>query len=130
MGFDDGALVVSDETKRAGWAQGITQVFDGIRCDRGEGPELLFLLWIHTLTHLHLYYGAGWDSPARCASTGAPPRRGAIASSSETLVRIFVPSRRVLRVLIQFVLIARKHGQPGKAEVRLHQIRADHRVCN
>ena len=63
--FINGIPVLVVEAKAATKLEGIAEALDQIRRYHREGPELLALMQVHTLTHLvHFYYGPTWN-PSR-----------------------------------------------------------------
>jgi len=131
--FVNGIPVVVVETKSAYQQEGIAKALDQLRRYHWQGPELMALMQVHTLTHLvHFYYGPTWNLSRKAlfnwretlgAGLGAPG-----AADFETLVKTFVHPQRVVRVLLDFILFTRKDDELSKVILRPHQMRAVERV--
>ena len=66
------------------------------------------LLQLHALTHLlKFYYGATWNSSRKILHNW----RDEQVEDFATLVKTFFAPRRILRVLTEFILFARKDGE-------------------
>lgn len=123
--FINGIPVIVVETKATHHVEGIAEAFDQIRRYHREGPELLALLQVHALTHLvHFYYGATWSLSRKDLYNWRDEQAG----DFETLVKHFFAPRRVLRILTEYILFARKDGELSKVVLRPHQMRAVERV--
>lgn len=123
--FVNGIPVILVETKAADHVEGIAEAYDQIRRYHREGPELLSVLQIHALTHLvRFYYGATWSLSRKDLYNW----RDEQAADFETLVKHFFAPTRVLRMLTEYILFARKDGELTKAVLRPHQVRAVERV--
>ena len=131
----NGIPVILIETKAATRLEGIAEAFDQVRRYHAEAPDLLVQTQLFALTHLvQFFYGATW-SLSRKALFNWREEVGAknllpLANSNlpqpdfETLVKSFVAPRRVLRVLTDYILFARKDGELSKIVLRPHQMRA------
>lgn len=123
--FVNGIPVIAVETKAATHMEGIAEALDQIRRYHQEGAELLAVLQLHALTHLlQFYYGATWNTSRKSLYNWRDEQAG----DFETLVKTFFAPRRVLRVLTEFILFARKDGELSKVVLRPHQMRAVERV--
>jgi len=123
--FVNGIPVIVVETKAADHIEGIAEAYDQIRRYHREGPELLSVLQIHALTHLvRFYYGATWSLSRKDLYNWRDEQAG----DFETLVKHFFAPTRVLRMLTEYILFARKDGELTKAVLRPHQVRAVERV--
>ncbi len=121
----NGIPVIIIETKSAAKVEGIAEAFDQIRRYHEDGPELLVQSQIFALTHLiQFYYGATWNYSRKALFNWKDEQAG----DFETLVKSFVAPRRVVRVLSDYILFARKDGELTKVVLRPHQIRAVERV--
>jgi len=121
----NGVPVVVVETKSATHTEGIAEALDQIRRYHREGGELLAVLQLYTLTHLlKFYYGATWNTSTKNLYNWRDEQAG----DFETLVKMFFAPRRVLRVLTEFILFARRDGELSKVVLRPHQMRAVERV--
>ena len=117
----NGIPVIVVETKSAKTADGMAQALVQIRRYHRDGPEMLAVAQLHTLTHLiRFFYGATWNLTRK----GLFDWRDEQAGDYETLVKSFVAPRRVLTVIRDFVLFTRNEGELTKAVLRPHQMRA------
>lgn len=125
----NGIPVILVETKAATRLEGIAEAFDQVRRYHAEAPELLAHMQLFALTHLvQFFYGATWSLSRKAlfnwredaAAAGSAPAR----PDFETLVKSFIAPRRVLRVLSDYILFARKDGELTKIVLRPHQMRA------
>ncbi|MDM7325058.1 MAG: HsdR family type I site-specific deoxyribonuclease [Thermus sp.] len=124
--FVNGIPIIVIETKAATRSEGIAEAFDQIRRYHEEAPELMTQAQLFALTHLvKFFYGATW-SLSRKTLFNWKEESG--AGDFETLVKSFLLPRRVLRVLTEYILFARKDGELSKAILRPHQMRAVERV--
>lgn len=123
--FVNGIPVIVVETKAAHHVEGIAEAFEQIRRYHAEGPELLAVLQVHALTHLvRFYYGATWSLTRKDLYNWRDEQAG----DFETLVKHFFAPRRVLRMLTDYIVFARRDGELTKAVLRPHQMRAVERV--
>jgi len=121
----NGVPVIVVETKAATHREGVAEALDQIRRYHQQGPELMALMQLHTLTHLiHFYYGATWSLSRKELFNWRDEQAG----DFETLVKTFVSPRRVLRVLTEFILFTRRDEELAKVVLRPHQMRAAERV--
>ncbi|PWH20526.1 MAG: deoxyribonuclease HsdR, partial [Ardenticatenia bacterium] len=128
----NGIPVIVIETKAATRLEGIAEAFDQIRRYHQEAPDLMAQAQLFALTHLvKFFYGATW-SLSRKALINWREEMGAQTGRQEvdfeTLVKSFIAPRRVLRVLSDYILFARKDGELQKIVLRPHQMRATERV--
>jgi type I restriction enzyme R subunit len=124
--FVNGVPVLVVETKSAGKLDGIAEGLDQVRRYHREGPELLALMQLHTLTHLvRFYYGPTWNLTRQSLFNWKEESAG---RDFETLVKTFVHPQRVVRVLSDFLLFTRKDDELSKVILRPHQMRAVERV--
>jgi len=121
----NGIPILIVETNAATELEGIAKALDQIRRYHRQGPELLSILQLHSLTHLiQYYYGGTWNLERK----GLFNWRDEQAGDFETLVKTFVEPHRILRVLTEFILFVRTDGELSKAVLRPHQMRAAERV--
>lgn len=121
----NGIPVIVVEAKAATKKEGISEALEQVRRYHREGPELLALLQIYDVTNLARFmYGATWSLSRKALFDW----RDEHAGDFETLVKTFVASRRVLRVLTDFILFTRKDEELQKVILRPHQMRAVERV--
>ncbi|WP_460034864.1 type I restriction endonuclease subunit R [Methylothermus subterraneus] len=128
----NGIPVIVIETKAATRLEGIAEAFDQIRRYHQEAPDLMAQAQLFALTHLvQFFYGATWSLSRKALfnwreEVSAPAGRPEV--DFETLVKSFIAPRRVLRVLTDYILFARKDGELQKIVLRPHQMRATERV--
>ena len=124
MLFVNGVPIVVGELKSAKRQDGIAEALDQLRRYQRDGPELLAVLQLHTLTHLvQFYYGTTWGLSRKNLFNWREEQAG----DFETLVKTFVAPRRVLRAVNDFILFTRIDGELSKAVLRPHQMRAAER---
>ncbi len=127
----NGIPVILFETKAATRLEGIAEAFDQVRRYHAEAPEFLTQTQLFALTHLvQFFYGATWSLSRKALfnwrENPIDNPLGLLAQDVdfETLVKSFIAPRRVLRVLTDYILFARKDGELTKVVLRPHQIRA------
>ena len=125
----NGIPVILVETKAATRLEGIAEAFDQVRRYHAEAPELLAQTQLFALTHLvQLFYGATWSLSRKTLFNWREDVVGAQQAATppdfETLVKSFIAPRRILRVLTDYILFARKDGELSKVVLRPHQMRA------
>jgi type I restriction enzyme R subunit len=121
----NGIPVLVVETKAATRLEGIAEALDQLRRYHRQGPELMALVQLYAVTHLiRFYYGPTWNLSRKVMFNWKHEKIG----DFETLVKIFVAPRRLLRVLTEFILFVRKDGELSKVVLRPHQIRAAERM--
>ena len=128
----NGIPVILVETKAATRLEGIAEAFDQVRRYHAEAPDLLVQTQLFALTNLvQFFYGATWSLSRKAlfnwreeivGAKNFPPRPD--QPDFETLVKSFIAPRRVLRVLTDYILFARKDGELSKIVLRPHQMRA------
>ena len=122
----NGIPVIIIETKAATRLDGIAEGLDQIRRYHREGPELVAITQLFSLTHMiHYFYGATWNLSTKNLFNWKEESAG---KDFETLVKTFVAPERVLRVLRDFILFTRKDDELQKVVLRPHQMRAVERA--
>ncbi|GAW92770.1 type I restriction endonuclease subunit R [Calderihabitans maritimus] len=122
----NGVPMLIVETKSATKLEGIAEALDQLRRYHREGPELMALLQLFTLTHLiHFYYGATWNLSRKNLFNWRDESAG---QDFETLVKTFIHPQRILRVLSDYILFTRKDDELTKVVLRPHQMRAVARI--
>jgi type I restriction enzyme R subunit len=122
----NGVSIILIETKSAKKVEGIIEALEQVRRYHREGAELLALMQLFGLTHLaQFYYGATWNLATKNLFNWKEEMAG---EDFETLVKIFVQPRRVLRVLEDYILFTRKDEELQKVVLRPHQMRAVERA--
>jgi len=124
--FINGIPVILVETKAATRLEGIADALDQVRRYHRDGPELMALMQVHTLTHLvHYYYGPTWNTSHKSLFNWRDESAG---QDYETLVKTFLHPQRVTRLLTDFILFTRTDDELNKVILRPHQMRAVERV--
>lgn len=122
----NGIPVILIETKAATRLDGIAEGLDQLRRYEREGPELMAIMQLFSLTHMVRYfYGATWNLSHKNLFNWKEETAG---EDFETLVKTFVAPERILRVLRDFILFTRKDDELQKVVLRPHQMRAIERV--
>ena len=134
--FINGIPILFIETKAATKLEGISEALEQVRRYHRQGPELMALMQIHTLTHLvHYYYGPTWNTSHKSLfnwrvdfpspSQGEGP---GVRVDFESLVKAFIHPQRVVRLITDFILFTRADDELSKVILRPHQMRAVERV--
>jgi len=134
--FINGIPVLLVEAKAATKLEGIAEALEQVRRYHREGPELMALIQVYTLTHLvQYYYGPTWSlshkSLFNWRSDFPSPSQGegpGVRVDFETLVKTFIHPQRLTRLLTDFILFTRKDDELSKVILRPHQMRAVERV--
>ena len=122
----NGIPVILVETKAATRLDGIAEGLDQVRRYHREGPELVALIQLFSLTHMiQYYYGSTWNLSRKNLFNWKDESAG---KDFETLVKTFVAPERVLRILRDFILFTRKDDELQKVVLRPHQMRAVERA--
>ncbi len=122
----NGIPVILIETKAATRLDGIAEGLDQLRRYEREGPELMAIMQLFSLTHMIQYfYGATWNLSHKNLFNWKEETAG---RDFETLVKTFVAPERILRVLRDFILFTRKDDELQKVVLRPHQMRAVERA--
>lgn len=128
--FINGIPVLLVEAKSATHLEGIAEALDQVRRYQREGPELLALTQIATLTHLvSFYYGPTWNLTRKTLFNWKQDAQEAGQRTDyESLVKTFVHPQRLTRLLSEFILFTRKDDELSKVILRPHQMRAIERI--
>jgi len=122
----NGIPVLLVETKSATKIDGTAVALDQVRRYHREGPELLALVQLFSLTHLvHFYYGATWSLEQQYLFNWKEESAG---KDFENLVKQFVHPQRLLRIVRDFILFTRRDDELAKVVLRPHQMRAVERA--
>lgn len=123
----NGVPVIVVEAKSASKIGGVGEGLDQLERYHRDGPELMSLLQVQTVTQLaHFFYGATWSFSRKFLFNW----RDESAGDYEHLVKSFIHPERVLRVLADFILFTRVDGELSKVLLRPHQMRAVDKVVN
>ena len=122
----NGIPVILVEAKAATRQRGMSEAFDQVVRYHRDGPELLAITQLHTLSQLvHFFYGATWSLSAKTLLNWRDETAGA---DYEALCKTFVHPERVLRMLTDFILFTRRDDELSKVVLRPHQMRAMDKV--
>lgn len=122
----NGVPVVFVEAKAATRVEGIAEALDQVRRYHREGPELMALLQLYSLTHLvRFYYGATWSLSRKGLYDWRDEQE---TWDFEALVKAFFEPVRILKTLSDYILFTRKDEELSKVVLRPHQMRAVERV--
>ena len=119
----NGIPVLVVEAKAPKLEEGLAKALDQIRRYHDEGPELMAQAQVYGLTQTpQFFYGPTWN-------VSTPLNwRDEQAGDFETLVKTFVAPARVVQMLHDYILFARKDGELTKVVLRPHQMRATQKV--
>lgn len=124
--FINGIPVLLVETKSALKQEGDAEALDQVRRYHREGPELLALMQLFTLTHLvQYYYGPTWSTSRKSLFNWKDELAGA---NFEDLVKTFIHPQRIVRLVREFILFTRADDELKKVILRPHQMRAVERI--
>ena len=124
--FINGIPVLFVETKAAKLKDGISKAIDQVRGYQRDGPELLALIQLFSVTHLvQYYYGATWNVSRKGLFNWREESEG---GSFENLVKGFLAPERVLKAITEYLLFTRVDGELSKVVLRPHQMRATEKV--
>ena len=117
----NGIPVLFIETKSATKIDGITRALDQIEGYHTRCPELLAILQLYAVTHLiSYYYSATWNMSKRYLFNWKEEVEG----DFETLVKLFLDRKRIIKILTDFILFTQKDDELSKVILRPHQMRA------
>ena len=126
--FINGIPVLFVEAKAATKLEGIAEALEQVRRYHREGPELMALMQIHTLTQMmHYYYGPTWSLSRKSLFNWRDEHAG---EDFETLVKSFLHPQRIIKLVTDFILFTRKDDELSKVILRPHQMRAVERVVH
>jgi type I restriction enzyme R subunit len=124
--FINGIPVLLVEAKAATHVEGIAEALEQVRRYHREGPELMALNQLYTLTHMvSYYYGPTWSTSHKTLLNWRDEQAG---EDYETLVKTFIHPQRITRLLLDFILFTRKDDELSKVILRPHQMRAVERI--
>ncbi len=117
----NGLPVLFVETKAAHKTEGISQALEQVKRYHREGPELMAVMQIYTLTHiLKYYYGATWNTSEKLLFNWKEESAGDL----ENLVKTFFDRERLIKLLADFIMFTRQDDELRKVVLRPHQMRA------
>lgn len=117
----NGVPVFLIETKAAHKIDGIAVSLDQIRRYHRECPELLLILQLYALTHIiRYYYSATWNLSLK----GLFNWKEEVEGDFESLIKTFFDTKRLVKILTDFILFTRQDDELKKVVLRPHQMRA------
>lgn len=123
--FINGVPVFLIETKAAHKIDGISEALEQVKRYHRECPELLTILQIYALTHiLRFYYSATWNTSEKLLFNW----KEEVGGDFENLVKTFLDRRRVIKLLLDFIMFTRQDDELKKVVLRPHQMRAIDKV--
>lgn len=121
----NGVPVIIVETKSAQKEEGIAEAVDQIRRYHDETPEMLASPQIYDVTHLlDFYYGVTWNVTRKNLFNWKDVERG----NFERKVRAFFDRRRILDLIQNYIIFAKKDDELVKVILRQHQTRTAEKV--
>jgi type I restriction enzyme, R subunit len=124
--FINGIPLILVEAKAAKKKEGIADAVKQIQDYHRDGPELLALMQLFSVTHIIQYfYGATWNVSKKGLYNWRDESKG---DDFEQLVKGFLEPRRVLRTITDYLLFTRVDGELSKVVLRPHQMTATAKV--
>jgi type I restriction enzyme R subunit len=122
----NGVPVIVVEAKSPVKEEGIAEALNQIRRYHEEGPELMVLLQLYAITQgVSFFYGPTWNLSRRALFNW---REEVAGKDFETLVKAFIAPKRVVRVLMEYIIFVQRDNELSKVVLRPHQMRAVERV--
>ncbi len=123
----NGVPVLILEAKAAHKIDGIGIAWDQIRRYHREGPELMTVLQVYSLTHLiHFYYGATWNFSSKFLFRWKSGEEQ--DWKLKEMIQSFFSRERVIKTIMDFILFVREDDELKKAVFRQHQIRGVEKI--
>jgi type I restriction enzyme R subunit len=117
----NGVPVLLIETKSANKLEGMSEALDQIRRYHLECPEMMVILQVYAITHIvRFYYGATWNVSERYLFNW----KEEVAGNFEMLVKKFLDRKRIVKILMDYILFTRQDDELKKVVLRPHQMRA------
>ena len=117
----NGVPVLLIETKSANKLEGMSEALDQIRRYHLECPEMMVILQVYAITHIvRFYYGATWNVSERYLFNWKEEAAG----NFEMLVKKFLDRKRIVKILMDYILFTRQDDELKKVVLRPHQMRA------
>jgi type I restriction enzyme R subunit len=124
--FINGVPILLIETKSATKMEGMAEALEQVRRYHREGPEMMSLMQVFSLTHLvDFLYGPTWSLSRKALFNW---RDEAAGQDFESLVKSFIHPQRITHLIKEFILFTRKDDELSKVILRPHQMRAVERV--
>jgi type I restriction enzyme R subunit len=100
----NGCPLLFVETKASHKQEGMSEAFDQIKRYHRQGPELLSIMQIHSLTHLiKYYYSATWNMSSKFLLNW----KDECCGNFEELVKAFFARERIIKIIQDFILFTR-----------------------
>ena len=116
----NGVPVILVETKSAQKQEGIAEGIDQIRRYHDETPEMLTSAQVFDVTHLlEFYYGVTWNITRKNLFNWKDVEKG----NFEKKVKSFFDRQRILKLIQNYIIFAKKDDVLDKIILRQHQTR-------
>ena len=121
----NGIPVLIVETKASHKIDAMEEAWGQILRYHREGPELMTVLQVYSLTHLiQFYYGATWNFSSKFLFKWKPEE----GWNFRNLIVSFFSKERVVRTIMDYILFVREDDELKKAVFRQHQIRGVEKI--
>ncbi len=121
----NGIPIIIVETKAAHKIDAMEEAWGQILRYHREGPELMTVLQVYSLTHLiEFYYGATWNRSSKFLFRWRPDDTW----DFRNMVVSFFSRERLLRTVMDYILFVREDEVLKKAVFRQHQIRGVEKI--
>ncbi|HOV91008.1 MAG TPA: type I restriction endonuclease subunit R [Syntrophorhabdaceae bacterium] len=124
--FVNGIPLFFVEAKSVHKLEGMSEALEQVRRYHRETPEAMTVFQVYTLTHLiQFYYSATWNFSAKSIFNW---KFEAGNREFEKLVKAFFDKKRVIQIVLDYILFTRKDDELQKVVLRPHQMRAIQKV--
>lgn len=126
--FINGIPLFFAETKAAHKLDGIAEALEQVKRYHKETPKAMTVFQVYILTHLiQFYYSATWNFSAKSIFSWKIETGD---KQFEKLVKEFFDKKRVIQIVLDYILFTRKDDELQKVVLRPHQMRAIHKVID
>ncbi|HOM03374.1 MAG TPA: HsdR family type I site-specific deoxyribonuclease [Acetivibrio sp.] len=109
------------ETKAASKVEGMSEALEQIKRYHRDCPELLAVLQAYAITHISKYYYSGtWNTSEKLLFNWKEEAGG----NFEQLVKSFFDRKRIIKLIMDYLLFTRQDDELKKVVLRPHQMRA------
>jgi len=123
----NGVPIIIVETKSAQKEEGIAEGVDQIRRYHDETPEMVASPQIYDVTHLlDFYYGVTWNVTRKNLFNWRDVEKG----NFEKKVKAFFDHQRILDLIQNYIIFAKKDDELVKVILRQHQVRTAVKVVD
>jgi len=121
----NGVPVLLIETKAAHKIEGISEALEQVKRYHRQCPELLAILQLYVLTHiLKFYYSVTWNTSPKYLFNW----KDEVGGNFESLVKTFLDRKRVVQLIVDFIMFTRQDDELKKIVLRPHQMRAVEKI--